>query len=392
MRRSSLAVLWVCVAVVSSTCKKPSQEEPAPAPETPAEVVEPLHLVSFPVHRALAGESWKYRAALSKTGAANWSVPAAPVGVSVDQAGTVTWVPQAAQTGKQTITLHADLAGESVEQTFLVEVAQLVVQASQSMDPANPNGGQVSVDAPLSPIRGTALAVPPGSLPAGSPVAITIAAVTNAPVPVSATLSGLDPAALRPVELGPTGLTFEKPATLFLPVSDAVLAKGTPEVQTYDYSSGAWAKVPVLSVDTVNRLVVAQVSHFSTYVATPSVPTVNVQINSGGTGSACAPAIFVRAPLVPGFGTIPASAVNGYQGTAATVSDLLAALPVGQALQVYVRLTAQTTDGTGTGTAWMLASASRLATASGFKVAVVSNTHPASFLAIPTEVPAADRT
>src|SRR5262249_22956724 len=151
---------------------------------------------------------------------------------------------------------------------FSIDVGKLTVQAQAMIDPSNPNGGTVSVDQPLSPIKGTAAVITPGALPAGNAVQISIASIDNAPIPASAVLSGISASSLKAVEFGPTGLGFVKPIDIYVPVTDEVLAKGDPEVQTYDYATGNWEQATVVAIDRVNHFVIAEAQHFSTYVAT----------------------------------------------------------------------------------------------------------------------------
>ena len=138
------------------------------------------------------------------------------------------------------ISAHTDHG--DAQQSFNITAAQMVVETAAQVDPADPNGATVTVDAPLSSVQGAAVQLDPGSLPPGAPVDVTISSMQNAPVPPSAGMAGVANADLRPVELGPTGLAFRHPARLQLPVPAAVLAHGNPIVQTYDYASGKWQK------------------------------------------------------------------------------------------------------------------------------------------------------
>jgi hypothetical protein len=146
-----------------------------------------------------------------------------------------------------------------------------------------------------------------------------------------------------------------------LPVSEPVAALGVPEVQTYDYTSGRWDKVKVLSYDRMRRLVIAEVQHFSTYVATPPTTALAPELSRGPEGSRCAESPILRAPLKLAFSGIPAKLVNGHGGGSESVADLLSKLPDGKALQVFVRASARTRDGAGSDEGWLLLTALRRA-------------------------------
>src|SRR5579872_5712640 len=251
-----------------------------PPPTGAAEAA--LHIVSTPVNYAQVGQPLTYQAVLSKPGAADWALMAAPDGAKIDQSGSLTWTPSTDQGGANDIAVHAVLAGESVDQTVHVTAASTVLQASADVDPASVNGALVAVDAPLSPIQGTAVQFDPGALPPGNSVAVTIASMDNAPTPAAAKVAGISPSDLRPVDFGPTGLAFQVPVKVHLPVTAAVLQKGKPEIQTYDYGTGKWQKIKVLSVDPANGFVIGEVQHFSTYVVTPPSTVFNLTLGLGG--------------------------------------------------------------------------------------------------------------
>src|SRR5436190_16382560 len=240
---------------------------------------ELLRVTSFALKYAQSGTAFSYRAALSKPGQATWSLKSAPTGATIDAAaGTISWTPTDAQGGANDFVVHADLNGESAEQPFRVQVAVIKIEASQAIDPANPNGGTVTVDAPLSPVRGSAIQVQPGALPPGSPVTLTISSVQNLPAPPLAQVAGLSAGDLLPIEFGPSGTAFSKPVNLTLPAPAAVLAKGNPTVQTFDYATNRWTSVPVLSVDAAGGVVVAQAPHFTPFVLAPGVQLYNLSL------------------------------------------------------------------------------------------------------------------
>lgn len=71
------------------------------------------------------------------------------------------------------------------------------------------------------------------------------------------------------IELTPHGLVFLKPATIEIPytseeLSDAGLSDGAIiKVMSYDPSSGRWENVQVKQIDTVRRIITAELNHFS---------------------------------------------------------------------------------------------------------------------------------
>jgi hypothetical protein len=341
-----------------------------------------LHIVSVPVHAAQVGSPSTYHAVLSKPGAADWTMDQGPHGATVDQGGNVTWTPDDTQGGNQAFKLSATMDGHTTTQTFEVTTASSTMEATAHVDPNDPNGATVTVDAPLSSVQGAAVQMQPGTMPPGEPVAVTISSMQHPPDPPGAAMvSGVSPHDLKPVELGPTGLTFRKPAWVQLPIPQKLVTMPMNlVVQTYDYRSGQWKKVRTTNVDRKAGVATAEIEHFSTYVVTPDVPVFDLKLSAGGTS--CAASLIVRAPLVVGFGDVPGSAVNGYAGTATTVAGVLDAMKGGEALQVYTRVRARAAAATGDQTGWSLAAATKQADGT-FKVSVVSDAHAGSFLKVP---------
>jgi hypothetical protein len=377
------------VAVVG--CGDDHQQQPPGAgpdlsmmPTTP----DALRVTSFALKYGQSGTPFTYRVLLSKPGQAVWSLKQAPTSAAIDAAGGVlNWTPNDTQGGANDFVVHAELNGEVAEQSFRVQVAVIKVEATQAIDPANPNGGTVAVDSPLSPVHGSAIALQPGALPPGPPVSLTISSVSNLPAPPLAQVAGLGPSDLLPIEFGPSGTAFAKPVSLYLPAPATVLAKGNPTVQTFDYATNRWSSVPVLSVDSAGGVVVAQAPHFTPFVLTPGVALYNLALGLGG--AQCASSLVVKAPLALSFAQLPASTVNGYAGAGSSVADVLAGLMPGQALQLYTALHAQTADATASQDGWMLASAA-LQMDGTFQVAISSDAHAPVGVNIPAQVAAAD--
>ncbi|MDB4982957.1 MAG: Tryptophan synthase alpha chain [Myxococcales bacterium] len=349
-----------------------------------------LHFISTAVHNTEVGGTLQYQAALSEPGEAQWILSEGPHGATIQQGGQLTWTPQDGQSGTQSFTIVAMVDAHKVEQTFDVTAASASLASQAHINPADPNGGSVVVDQPLSEVHGAALQLDPGSLPAGAPVDVSISTMAHPPVPPAAmTIAGIDPHAVQPVELRPTGLTFQKPVRLQLPISPGLMMMPNLTVQTYNYKSGQWQKVKVVNVDKGAGVIVAEVQHFSPYVVVPDIKVIDLQASLGAAGSPCAKSLVLHASLVPGFAQVPASAVNGAAG-AGTLADVLANLPKGQALQVYTRVSARALSGTGAQAGWLLASASRLDDGK-LKVSVSSDSHAGPLLAVPAGgLPAGD--
>jgi hypothetical protein len=341
-----------------------------------------LHVMSAPVHASQVGDKMTYQAVLSQPGAADWTMDQGPHGATVDQGGNVTWTPTADQGGDQAFKISATMNGHTVSQTFTVTAANSVTQASAHVDPNDPNGGTVTVDAPLSPVQGAAVQIDPGALPPGDPVAVSISSMQHPPTPPAAQVTGVKPEDLQPVEVGPSGLAFKKPVHLQLPIPGKLVTMPALAVMTYDYPSGKWTKVKTVSMDKVSGVIVAEIQHLSTYVVTPDVPVFDLKLGLGG--PSCAGALVVRAPLVVGFSDVPALSVNGYTGTGSTVTDVLAGMTSGQALQVYTRVKARAAVAAGEQAGWLLAAATKQDDGT-FVVSVTSDSHAGAFLTVPSK-------
>jgi hypothetical protein len=343
-----------------------------------------LRIMSAPTHASQVGDQMAYHAVLSQPGAADWTMEQGPHGASVDQGGNVTWTPDSTQGGDQAFTVSATMNGHTVSQTFTVTAASTVTQASAHVDPNDPNGGTVTVDAPLSPVQGAAVQVDPGALPPGPPVAVTVSSMQHPPTPPAATqVSGVSPQDLEPVEVGPSGLVFRKPVHLQLPIPQKLrtMPAAMPlAVQTYDYATGKWTKVKTVSMDRTSGVAVAEIQHLSTYVVAPDVPVFGLEVGLGG--PSCAGSLVVAAPLVVGFSDVPALSVNGYAGAGSTVADVLAGMANGDALQIYTRVKARAATATGEQSGWLLAAATKQADGK-LKVSITSDSHAGAFLKIP---------
>ena len=183
-----------------------------------------LHVMSAPVHASQVGSQMAYQAVLSQPGAAtDWTMEQGPHGASVDQGGNVTWTPDANQGGDQAFKVSATMNGHTVSQSFTVTAASSVTEVSAQVDPNDPNGATVTVDAPLSSVQGAAVQIDPGALPARrSRSPCRSSSMQHPPLPPAAQVAGVMPQDLRPVEHRPSASTFQEagaPAALPSPRS-----------------------------------------------------------------------------------------------------------------------------------------------------------------------------
>jgi hypothetical protein len=392
-RSFRLGLLALIAGLVVTGCRPSSGNPPPPGPVdagqvddggTPAPPPEALSILSFPARAGLTGQAWTYRplAAASTGGMVTWSLQSAPTGAELVGGTSIRWTPSETQSGAHDFVLKASAGELTAEQRFTVTVAELEVAASETVLPDSPLPVNLSVDAPLSPIRGSGMVIPPGALSGSAPLQLSVSAVENAPVPPSLALAGAAAGDVRVVDFGPSGLTFQQPVTVFVPVSDAALARGDLELQTFDFATSSWVGLPITSVDPVNKVVSAQVYHFSLYAAVPREPVFALEAGRGAAGSQCADAVIVRAPIVWNLPTLPAAEVNGYQGAATTLADVLTALKDGEQLQVATQLDVASADGTGSVREGVFAVARRLSSGK-FTVTVATSAGPLPLSAAP---------
>jgi Putative metal-binding motif len=295
-----------------------------------------LRILSEPISSVVVGETFRYRLRPSVPGATVEGVHL-PDGAVLDATGNLTWTPTVEQGGAQIFSLKVTGGGETAVQEFKLSVGVPRPQRTGEIDPNDPVTTTLTVDAPLSPIRGAGVQIDPGSLVATEKLAISISTIENAPVPPQARISGISIQDLLPIELGPSGTAFRKPARVQLPATAELLKAGTPTVLTMDPDTGAWENVKVLAVDEVLKLVTAEIEHFSTYVVVPELSLLEAKLGKGGTGTPCAESLVVRAGLKQSPAALPADTINGYAGTATDFAGVVAALAPGQGLQTFIR-------------------------------------------------------
>ncbi|MBI5401523.1 hypothetical protein HZB05_01710 [Candidatus Wolfebacteria bacterium] len=132
--------------------------------------------------------------------------------------------------------------------------------ASQNVNAAT--GGIIQVTDSTSSIVGLKLTIPAGVL--SNDTNVTVGEVSNPPaLPLGLNYVG------TPIDLEPSGTTFSQPATIEIPFFDAALSdagvasKAGLKVYYFDKSTETWAQATVISIDTVNNVVTAEVNHFS---------------------------------------------------------------------------------------------------------------------------------
>jgi pimeloyl-ACP methyl ester carboxylesterase len=153
--------------------------------------------------------------------------------------------------------------------------SRLWIEVNQTLDVdgatvVSPAGGVVRVEDPESSIYGASLVVPAGAL--GEAELITMTAAPDAP-PFSDGLPGLSA-----VDLGPSGLAFDVPASLTLPYrpaeidSDLSLGEDTLSLYDFDEAAGLWVGLPTETVDTIRNLVTSSaISHLSFKAVRPDL-------------------------------------------------------------------------------------------------------------------------
>ncbi|MFO1370942.1 MAG: HYR domain-containing protein [Candidatus Competibacteraceae bacterium] len=125
-------------------------------------------------------------------------------------------------------------------------------------------GGNITVSDTSSPLLNAGVEVPSGALPSNT--VINISEVDAPALPPNLIGMGV------PVHFGPEGLQFAKPVTIKIPYKQADLDNAgitdpnQLDVYTFNITTQAWILVPgTKTVDTVNRLVMIAVDHFSIF-------------------------------------------------------------------------------------------------------------------------------
>jgi len=135
-----------------------------------------------------------------------------------------------------------------------------------SQDVNASSGGVIEVTTSTSPLKGLKLTIPSGALPTNTTV--TIGQVNNPPdLPSGLNFIG------APIDLEPD-ILFNSPLTIEIPyhdehLSDAGISDDTAlKLYYYDESTGEWEEATIISIDTANNKITAQITHFSYYAVT----------------------------------------------------------------------------------------------------------------------------
>ena len=189
-----------------------------------------------------------------------YSLNLAPDGMVIDPyTGVITWTPAASQVGEHSVEAEVTDEKETLTQSFVVEVKENTLEASQFVPAAS--GGIVEVSDPLSEIFGARVIIPPDALPEDCIISITkVCHPSYAP-----------PGCLA-VDLQPS-LTFNSPVTIEIPFTDefinmyGISEENPPTLFLFNESSEIWEEVEDVTADLVDKKVVANVTHFSEHMA-----------------------------------------------------------------------------------------------------------------------------
>jgi hypothetical protein len=306
-----------------------------------------LTIRSFPASGAAVGQAFRYQVMLSETGMPVYHILKGPEGATIDMNGNLRWTPSEAQAGlPHDFAVKATLHGGTAEQRFRVAVTKRAEAAREEVKASAQGTSVVEVRSPISPIQGAAVLVPKGALPQGA--VLQISEVSGLPpLPAAQVLMG-GMAAAAAVDFGPSGLVFQKPVRLTLPLSDAVVekAKGDrSQIQawTLNSSQGIWERLPVVDVNMKSQIAVVETVHFSDFaaIAAPAFLT-RPKVTAGG--KSCPTSVFAQAQLALGAKDVRSEWFNGYEpGTDAdTLAAVLASL--GQGTSVVLLLDAVLSD------------------------------------------------
>jgi len=141
------------------------------------------------------------------------------------------------------------------------------VQITTSKSVSTTTGASIEVTDPTTFIQGTDLTIPSGALK--SDTTISIGRVDNPPaLPEGLNFVG------APIDLEPEGTNFNSPSTIKIPYHDEYLSDAgvsddsNLNLYSYNKSSGIWTPVNIISIDRVNKIITANINHFSYYAIT----------------------------------------------------------------------------------------------------------------------------
>ena len=237
----------------------------------PAQATAAPAIQSIPPTAAVVGKTLTYDvdAIDADSTALIYSLAVAPAGMSIVPAtGVITWTPQAAQVGDQTVSITVSDGLNSRTQTFVLSVFG-VMQELASVPISSATGGTVTVSAPTSSLNGLTLTFPPLALPGDT--TIKVLELTTSPSP-----AGGQSGVLRGISLEPNGLVLNSPVTVTIPFDPAALNSGVgivlPDflgVFFLDPHTGQKVYQDTFRVDTVQNVLVGTLDHFSEFFTTP---------------------------------------------------------------------------------------------------------------------------
>ncbi len=171
--------------------------------------------------------------------------------------------------------ITATLGFKSVTQTFVVKAAAVVEEVATEVAAADAGTTSVTVDAPLSPIRGAGILLPEGALSIDTVLSIgQIQQGTAVPGAAQTNAGDNDNGTSAVVSFGPSGTQFSEPVTLALPLGN-IVASGpigaesvASKVQAWTMDDDSvWKRLPVSHVDTEAGVAIVKTHHFSQFTA-----------------------------------------------------------------------------------------------------------------------------
>lgn len=132
-----------------------------------------------------------------------------------------------------------------------------------------PEGGDVEITDPLSPIYRAGAYIPPDMLSEELPISITWAE-NHENWPSEIVLAG------EAIRFDPDGIQFDKPVELFLPYKDedndgmidgTEISEENVRVMFFNPETGMWKDVPIKTINTEDNTVSFETDHFSDYTS-----------------------------------------------------------------------------------------------------------------------------
>lgn len=208
---------------------------------------------------AVVGERYEYRPDMATSDPGIWEFYTAPEGMTITD-GVVSWVPTAEQAGvhEAYLAVYTSDRMQSTAEGFTVTVAHSTRWAQEEV--AAEDGGTAVATAPGSPIQGAGIIV--GEHALREDQMITMSALSLAP-----RFEGTENE-VTAVQFGPSGLQFDRPATIVLPFDNTGIEDpNAVGAFFYDETTSTWTPIQVVNVDLPNGVLEAIAPHFSIYAA-----------------------------------------------------------------------------------------------------------------------------